>query len=97
MGPDVAIITSSIAGIACAWLANRNGKDAKTYRSKREKLDKAKWKVLTATMDGVTLLLHHAHGEELNGNVEATLNEITSAKKELDDINSEIIAGTQGE
>ena len=91
----IAIFTSSIAAIAsvtCAWLANRSGKDAKSYRSKREQLDKAKWKVLTATMSGVSLLLHHAHGEELNGNVEAALKKIDEANKELDDVNSDIIS-----
>ena len=100
----IAIITSSLAAISAitsAWLSNRAAKsqekaekDAKEYRTKRERLDKAKWKVLIATMGGVSLLLHQAHGEELNGNVEAALDEIDKAKYELNEVQSDILATT---
>lgn len=98
----IAIVTSSIAAVSsivCAWLSNRNGKkaeaaaeDAKEYRTKRERLDKAKWKVLIGTMDGVSLLLHQAHGEQLNGNVDAAIENIEKAKDELNEVQSDILA-----
>lgn len=100
----VAIVTSSLAAISAitsAWLANktsknqdRAAKDAKEYRTKRERLDKAKWKVLIATVSGVSLLLHQAHGDKLNGNVEAALEDIDKAKDELNEVQSDILATT---
>ena len=100
----IAIVTSSLAAvsaIASAWLASRTSKtqeniakEAHEYRTKRERLDKAKWKVLIATMDGVSLLLHQAHGDKLNGNVEAALNDIDKARDELNEVNSDILATT---
>lgn len=98
----VAIVTSTaaaIAGIASAWISNRNGKrqDAATkavieYRTQREKLDKAKGKVLIATMEGVTVLLHQAHGDKLNGNVDAAIDHIIEAKSELEEVRGDILA-----
>ena len=98
----IAIVTSSLAAVSAivsAWLANRNGKrqekaakDAVEYRTKRERLDKAKWKVLIATMGGVSLLLHQAHGEKLNGNVTAAIDDIEKAKDELNEVQSDILA-----
>ena len=98
----IAIVTSTVAAISsisCALIANRNGKraesaakDAKEYRTKRERLDKAKWKVLIATMGGVNLLLHQAQGEELNGNVETAIADIEKAKDELNEVQGDILA-----
>lgn len=90
----IAIVTSSAAAvtsIVTALIARSNKQDAKNYRSKREKLDRAKWKVLTATMEGVSLLLHHAHGEKLNGNVDEALNKVKDAEAELDNVMNDII------
>lgn len=94
----IAIITSSLAAItsiATALIAKGNRKDASDYRTKREKLDRAKWKVLNATMEGVSLLLHQAHGDKLNGNVDAALDRIKDAEADLDDLMSDIIVDVQ--
>ena len=98
----VEIATSTIAAvaaIACAVIANgtrkkqdASAKDARDYREKREKLDVAKSKVLLSTMEGVTVLLHQAKGEQLNGNVEHALGAIQDAKDDLETVRSEIVA-----
>ena len=100
----IAIVTSTMAcvgAVASALISNRSAKnqekaasEAREYRTKRERLDKAKWKVLIATMSGVSLLLHQAHGDKLNGNVEAALGQIKDAKDELDEVQSDILATT---
>lgn len=98
----IAIVTSTVAAISsitCAAIANKSSKkqdeaneEAKKYREKREKLDIAKNKVLLSTMEGVTVLLHQAKGEKLNGNVEAALSNIHEAKNDLTQVRSEIAA-----
>ena len=98
----VAIVTSTtaaVAAVASAWLSNRSAKKqdesmrrADEYRTQREKLDKAKNKVLVATMDGVLVLLHQAHGDKLNGNVTAAIEDIRDAKDELEDVRGDILA-----
>lgn len=98
----IAALPSSIAALAsvvCALLARETrkiqeaaAKDAKDYRAQRERLDTAKSKVLLSTMEGVTVLLHQAKGEKLNGNVEAALTDIREAGKELEEVRSEIVA-----
>lgn len=98
----IAIVTSStaaVSGIVCAWMANRNGKraekaarDTEAYRRDREELDVAKWKVLKATMEGVTVLLRQAKGERLNGNVEAALDGIEEAEQSLDEVQAKLLA-----
>ena len=100
----IAIVTTTgtlIVSIVNGFMTRNNAKkqekaaqEVKEYRTKRERLDKAKWKVLIATMGGVSLLLHQAHGDKLNGNVEAALEEINDAKSELDDVQSDILATT---
>lgn len=98
----IAALPASIAALAsviCALLARETrkkqeaaAKDAKDYRSQREKLDTAKSKVMLSTLEGVTVLLHQAKGEKLNGNVEAALIDIREAGKELEEVRSEIVA-----
>ena len=98
----VAVTTSTVAAvgsIVCALIASRNGQraekaasDAADYRRDRERLDVAKWKVLVATMEGVTVLLHQAKGEKLNGNVEAALDRIQDAEDGLNDVQAELLA-----
>lgn len=98
----VAIITSTIAaisGIAGTIIATSNRKRAdeaeritEEYRRDREELDVAKWKVLKATMEGVTVLLKQAKGEQLNGNVEEALNGISEAEQSLDTVQTKMLA-----
>ena len=98
----VAIVTSTVAAVSsitCALIASKNGrkqdesaKSAETYRKDRERLDVAKWKVLKATMEGVTVLLKQAKGEKLNGNVEEALGNIQDAEQSLDDVQTALLA-----
>lgn len=88
---------AAVAAVACALISTKArrkqdeaAKDAKDYRVQREKLDVAKSKVLLSTMEGVTVLLHQAKGEKLNGNVEAALTDIREAGKELENVRTEI-------
>lgn len=93
MESAIAIATSLIAaigGVVAAYVSTKNRQDAeraqketKDYREKRERIDTAKWQVLLSTMEGVTVLLHHAKGEQLNGNVEAALTGIEQARDDL--------------
>lgn len=89
-------IVAAIGAVAAAYISSKNkseaeksAKDAKEYRDRREKIDHAKWKVLLATQEGVTVLLHQAKGEKLNGNVEAALASIEEAKAELTEVQIE--------
>ena len=98
----IAVIPASVAAVAsvlCALITSgarqaqkESAREAHEYRSQRERLDKAKWKVLIATMEGVTVLLHQARGEQLNGNVEDALEGISAAEAELSDVQAGIFA-----
>ena len=46
---------------------------------KRQERDKAIYGVMLTTARGTELLLHHAHGEELNGDVEKALEKMDRA------------------
>ena len=102
----IAITTSAIAAVAAvlaAWLSatakatqERNADEVKRYRTERERIDRAKWKVLLATMEGVTVLLKSAKGEQLNGNVEEALEDIQEANDELHEIQVEALLDKQG-
>ena len=81
---------AAVAAVASAYISNKtkedaakNAKGAEEYRERRERIDQAKWKVLLSTMEGVTVLLHQAKGEKLNGNVESALIDIAEAKNGL--------------
>lgn len=96
---QLAPIIAAIGSIVCGIIASRNGKRAEEvakqadeYRKNREELDIAKWKVLKATLEGVTILLKHAHGEQLNGNVEEALINIEEAETALDTIQNKLLA-----
>lgn len=98
----IAIVTSTVAAVGsiiCAVITSgaskrqdKANKDAMEYREKREKLDVAKNKVLLSTMEGVLVLLRQAKGDKLNGNVEAAIDSIVSAKDDLTEVRSEIAA-----
>lgn len=84
---------AAVAAVASAYISNKtkedaakNAKGAEEYRERRERIDQAKWKVLLSTMEGVTVLLHQAKGEKLNGNVDAALERIAKATDELTEV-----------
>ena len=86
-------VVAAVGAVCAAYVSTKNkeeaektAKDAKAYRERRERIDRAKWKVLLATQEGVTVLLHQAKGEKLNGNVDAALNRIAKATDELEEV-----------
>lgn len=86
-------VVAAVGAVAAAYISTKNkeeakktAEDAKAYRERRERIDRAKWKVLLATQEGVTVLLHQAKGEKMNGNVDAALSRIAKAKDELTEV-----------
>lgn len=86
-------VVAAVGAVAAAYISTKNKEaaeksatDAKAYRERRERIDRAKWKVLLATQEGVTVLLHQAKGEKMNGNVDAALIRIAKATDELTEV-----------
>jgi len=96
---DVAIIVAIVAAFEALGVAVINGlitksnKENEAYRARREKSeedrkerDEAVYNLVLANAVGTEVLLHKAHGEQLNGNVEDALNSIHDAKAEYNRI-----------
>ena len=90
---DVSVIVAIVALIQAVAVAIRNNKmnqvkeENEAYRKKREKRDEERkerdeaiYNLVLANASGTEVLLHQAHGEKLNGNVEDALNSIHAAK-----------------
>lgn len=58
----------------------------------REKLAVAQYDVSAAQSDGLRLLLRHAHGDNLNGDVERAISELDAAERRYTDVRTEIMA-----
>ena len=92
---DTAIIVAIIGAIEGLGVAiigallARNAKRTEDYRktreeaeSRREERDACLYDLMFATAGGTEVLLHQAHGDHLNGNVDTALAEIHAAKAE---------------
>lgn len=89
------ITTAGVIAVAILQLVmNRNTKqdreENRKYRERREEEEAARidrdaklYALVFADCTGTEVLLHQAHGERLNGNVEAALSDIRNAKAEL--------------
>lgn len=89
------ITTFGVIVVAILQLVqNRNSKrdreDNERYRKKREEEEATRierdaklYALVFADSTGTEVLLHQAHGDHLNGNVEAALSDIRDAKAEL--------------
>ena len=98
----VAVITlvQAIGVAIIAGLFSRNAKKTAEYRQKtekyrqiraekdrlREERDTALYELVLADSTGTEVLLHQAHGEKLNGNVESALHGIATAKASFQSI-----------
>lgn len=101
----VELITAS-ALIVVALIQARQGRAAKDEAEKseafrqsqaeeeqrREERDAALYALVFANASGTEVLLHKAHGDEINGNVDAALKDIRSAKADLNEISLETMA-----
>jgi len=97
MEPAIIVaIIALIQGVAVAVINKQMNKvkdDNEAYRKKREKRDlerqerdEAIYNLVLANASGTEVLLHQAHGEQLNGNVEEALNSIHNAKSNYNKI-----------
>lgn len=102
---DTAIIVAVVAlfqGVTVAiinGILSRNRKEDEARERKRdneqrarEERDAAVYDLTFALANGVEVLLHQAHGERLNGNVEDALNQITRAKSECNHLFNKTVA-----
>ena len=91
MPPEViAAIIAGVQAIAVAvigGLIQRNAKKTERYREQKEeqyelrkKRDKALYELVFADSTGTEILLHQAHGDHLNGNVEAAREKAKEAR-----------------
>lgn len=96
---DVAVIVAIVAliqGVSVAvinGLINKTNKENEAYRARREKRDaerqerdEAIYNLVLANASGTEVLLHQAHGEKVNGNVDDALKSIHSAKSNYNHI-----------
>lgn len=96
---DVAIIVAIIGAIetigaaAIAAMISRFNKRNEDYREAREQRDKAReerdarlYDLVFASASGTEVLLHQAHGEQVNGNVDEALGQIRQAKAECNHV-----------
>lgn len=84
MEPSVVVaIIGAIEAIGVAvigGLISRNQKRSESAQKAREERDSCLYNLMFATASGTEVLLHQAHGEQLNGNVEDALRDIQNAK-----------------
>lgn len=89
-----AVSVAIIGGLISRSNNERKARDdrADEREEKREKRDLAIYELLFANTDGTMVLLHQAHGDHLNGNVEKAMKSIDEAKKKFNDIcNEEVV------
>ena len=103
MPPEVSVaIIAGVQAIAVAiigGLIEKNARKTERYREQKEeqyelrkKRDKALYELVFADSTGTEILLHQAHGDHINGNVESAINSISAAKQNLRSVCTETAA-----
>lgn len=107
MTEGIAIELITVAGLVVvaliqAWQARavkRESERSEAFRRsqqdaerRREERDEAMYTLLFADATGTEVLLHKAHGDDVNGNVDAALSDIRQAKADLNAIRNEAMA-----
>lgn len=89
----VGIIVVAALQLAQNQSAKKDREDNEKYRKTREEAEKVREKrdaalyaLVFADSTGTEVLLHQAHGEKMNGNVDAALRDIHDAKANLNNI-----------
>ncbi|MBR0403786.1 MAG: hypothetical protein IJI68_00980 [Eggerthellaceae bacterium] len=88
IGAIEAIGVAIIGGIITAY-RRKDEADRKAQAERdlaREKRDSANYDLLFSVADGVEVLLEQAHGDKMNGNIEAALNSVRKAKSNCNHI-----------
>lgn len=103
MEPSIMVaIIGAIQGVGVAIIgsiAAKTNKRNEEYRKRREETDRrreerdaALYALVFADSTGTEVLLHQAHGDHLNGNVEDALNSIRKAKGKFNEICNQEVA-----
>lgn len=89
---DASVLVAVIGAIEAVCVAvvggiiNRNRKADEQRQTMREERDSALYGLVFANASGTEVLLHQAHGERLNGNVEAAIDSIGTAKAKFNEV-----------
>ena len=96
---DASIIVAIVGGIEAIGVAligalvahanhkaDNHAKNAEASERKRVERDACLYDLVFATASACEVLLHQAHGERVNGNVDEALDEIRTAKSECNRI-----------
>lgn len=86
MTPEIMVaLIGAVEAIGVAiigGLINRNHREAEEQQTAREQRDACLYDLVFAVASGTEVLLHNAHGEKVNGNVDEALASIHDAKTE---------------
>ena len=86
MTPEIMVaLIGAVEAIGVAiigGLINRNHREAEEQQTAREQRNACLYDLVFAVASGTEVLLHNAHGEKMNGNVDAALESIHDAKGE---------------
>lgn len=89
-----ASIIAAVAAVAVALINGIMAADIRRARvrdEQRERLSMAQYEVSAAQSEGLRLLLKHAHGENLNGDVERAIHALDSAEADYTRVRTEIV------
>ena len=95
---DASIIAAIVAACSAVAVALINGimamdiRKARVRDDQREKLAMAQYDVSAAQTDGLRILLRHAHGEHLNGDVERAIAALDSSEAAYTRLRTEIVS-----
>ena len=81
IGAIEAVCVAVVGGII-----NRNRKQDEQHQAMKEERDAALYGLVFANAGGTEVLLHQAHGEKVNGNVDAALEGIGAAKAKFNEV-----------
>lgn len=86
MTPEIMVaLIGAVEAIGVAiigGLINRNHREAEEQQTAREQRNACLYDLVFAVASGTEVLLRQAHGEKMNGNVDAALESIHNAKTE---------------
>ena len=90
----IAAIATVTVAIIEAFAQVQRVKSAKADEYSR-KLAMAQYDVSAAQTDGLRLLLKHAHGEHLNGDIESAIKSLEDAERKYTAVRTEIVSNHQ--
>jgi len=94
MGASIIAAVAAVAVAVIEAVAQVQRSRARASEEHQRRMTMAQYDVMSAQTDGLKLLLKHAHGEHLNGDVETAIKALESAEAEYTRVRTEIIAST---